>query len=145
MAYTTFGGIKGYVKSVGPALVVVEVPDGIQIGTGVPLVLTNAQGQSDPYALTTADLAPAVMAPTNFSVSGKQYVSATFAQGDPNAVTYVDAAGQAGGHHYVIRHWIRPRDTADRRGQHAGGCHGSRQSGYCPVRRDAGHGRLGWH
>ena len=33
------------------------------------------------------------MAPANFSVSGKQYVSATFAQGDPSAVTYVGNAG----------------------------------------------------
>ena len=43
----TIGGSNGYVKSVSPALVVVQVPDEIQIGTGVPLVLTNARGQTD--------------------------------------------------------------------------------------------------
>jgi len=93
----TIGGKDAYVKSVSPTLVTVQVPDGIQIGDGVPLVLTNAQGQTGPYALHTSDLAPALMAPANFKVSSTQYVSALFAASDPSSPVYAAPAGIADG------------------------------------------------
>ena len=62
----TIGGKDTFVKSVSPAQVIVQVPNGIPIGDGVPLVLTNAQGATSPYILHTSDLAPALMAPAVF-------------------------------------------------------------------------------
>jgi uncharacterized protein (TIGR03437 family) len=93
----TIGGKDAFVKSVSPVLVAVQVPDGIPIGDGVPLVLTNSQGQTSPYVLHTSDLAPALMAPGNFKVSDTQYVSALFASSDPGSPVYAAPAGIADG------------------------------------------------
>jgi uncharacterized protein (TIGR03437 family) len=59
------------------------VPDGVPIGSGVAVAVTNQQGTSNSYLLTTSDLAPALLAPPAFSISGKQYVAATL----PTATT----------------------------------------------------------
>ena len=93
----TIGGINAYVDYVSPTHVNVQVPDGIPVGSGVALVLTNSLGQSDPYALQTSALAPALLAPASFSVNGKQYVVATFPSTDPNNVVYVGPAGAING------------------------------------------------
>jgi len=93
----TIGGKDAYVKSVSPVQVTVQVPDGIPIGDGVPLVLTNAQEQTSPYVLHTSDLAPALMAPAAFKVSGTQYVSALFASSDPSNPVYAAPTGIADG------------------------------------------------
>jgi uncharacterized protein (TIGR03437 family) len=93
----TIGGQNAYIKSVDPAKVVVQVPDGIPIGDGVPLVLTDAQGQTSPYVLHTSDLAPALMAPANLKTSNAQYVSAMLASSDPSNPVYAAPAGIADG------------------------------------------------
>jgi uncharacterized protein (TIGR03437 family) len=93
----TIGGVKAYLDYVSPTQVNAQVPDGIPIGSGVPLVLTNSLGQSDPYVLQTSDLAPALLAPASFSVSGKQYVVATFPVTDPNNVVFVGPSGAING------------------------------------------------
>jgi uncharacterized protein (TIGR03437 family) len=93
----TIGGKKAYVDYVSPGQVDIQVPDGIPIGAGVPLVLTNSQGQSDAYSLQTSDLAPAILAPASFVVSGKSYVVATFPTNDPNNIVYVGNTGAISG------------------------------------------------
>src|SRR4029077_13564778 len=49
----TIGGKSAYVDYVSPGQVNVQVPDGIPIGSGVPLLVTTSQGQSDSYSLQT--------------------------------------------------------------------------------------------
>jgi len=84
-APTSLGGVKvtidgkdAYVDYVSSGQVNVLVPDGIGLGSGVPLVLSNPAGQTTPYPLQTAAIAPALLAPAQapFSVNGKQYVVA---------------------------------------------------------------------
>jgi uncharacterized protein (TIGR03437 family) len=87
----TVGGRAGYVSYVSPTQVNVLVPEGVAIGSGVPVVVKNPAGESDPVMVNTADVAPAILAPPSFAVGGKQYAVATFA-GAP-ALTYVGAAG----------------------------------------------------
>jgi uncharacterized protein (TIGR03437 family) len=92
----TIGGVKAYVDYISPTQVNAQVPEGITIGSNVPLVVQNSQGASDPYPLTTSTLAPALLAPTSFQVAGKQYVAATFSSSD-GSLTFVGAAGSIAG------------------------------------------------
>lgn len=87
----TIGGKNAYVDYVSPGQVNAQAPDGIPIGAPVPLVLANAQGQSDPYTVRTADLAPA------FSVNGKQYAVATFPVTGSNTIVYAGPTGAING------------------------------------------------
>ena len=93
----TIGGQSAYVDYISPGQVNVQVPDGIPIGAGVPLVLTTTQGQSDPYILQTTDVAPALLAPPSFAANGKQLVVATFPITDANNVVYVGRRGSITG------------------------------------------------
>ena len=72
----TIGGKSAYVDYVSTGQVNVQVPDGIPIGSGVPLVLSNSGGQSAPLTLQTFDTAPALLAPAQapFMVNNKQYI-----------------------------------------------------------------------
>jgi uncharacterized protein (TIGR03437 family) len=91
----TVGGRAAFVSYVSPGQVNVLVPEGVAIGSGVPVVVKNPAGESDPVMVNTADVAPAILAPASFAVGGKQYAVATFA-GTPG-VTYVGAAGSIPG------------------------------------------------
>jgi uncharacterized protein (TIGR03437 family) len=92
----TIGGKSAYVDYVSPGQVNVQVPDGIPIGAGVPLVLTSAQGQTDAYSVQTADVAPALLAPPTFMVGSKQMVVATYPSNDATA-TFVGDTGSIAG------------------------------------------------
>lgn len=74
----SINGVKSFVDYVSPGQVNVQVPGGIPILDGVPLVLTNSAGSSAPYSLKTSDIAPALLAPAQapFLVNGRQYVVA---------------------------------------------------------------------
>jgi uncharacterized protein (TIGR03437 family) len=74
----TIGGVNAYIDFISPGQVNVQVPDGIPLGAGVPLVLTNSAGSSAPYTLQTAAVAPALLAPATapFMVGSRQYVVA---------------------------------------------------------------------
>ena len=87
----TVGGRPAFISFVSPTQVNAQVPDGVSIGSGVPVVVKNAAGDSDPVNITTADLAPAILAPPSFVVAGRQHAVATFA--GTSTVTYVGAAG----------------------------------------------------
>lgn len=90
----TIGGIPAYVDFVSPGQVDVQAPEGIPVGPGVPVVVTNSQGQSDPYSITVSDVAPALLAPPAFQVNGTQYAVATFPAADASSgVTYVGPVG----------------------------------------------------
>jgi len=72
----SIGGKDAYVAYVSPGQVNVQAPDGIPIGSGVPLVLNNGNNQSDPSIVETLQVAPALLAPSSFIVNGKQYAAA---------------------------------------------------------------------
>jgi uncharacterized protein (TIGR03437 family) len=78
----TIGGKNAYVDFISPGQVNVQVPDGIPLGAGVPLVLTVSGVSSAPYVLQTDSLAPALLAPAQapFMIGGKQYVVAQTGQ-----------------------------------------------------------------
>ena len=75
----TIGGKNAYVDFISPGQVNAQVPDGIPIGDGVPVIVTNASGSSSAFSVKTGNIAPAVLAPSAFNVGGKQYVVAQFA------------------------------------------------------------------
>jgi uncharacterized protein (TIGR03437 family) len=89
----TIGGKNAYVAYVSPGQVNAQAPDGIPIGSGVPLVLTNGASQSDAYSLQTSDTAPALLAPNSFAVNGKQYVAAMLPPNDSGQTIFAAAAG----------------------------------------------------
>jgi uncharacterized protein (TIGR03437 family) len=72
----TIGGVNAFVDYVSSGQVNVQVPDGIPIGTGVPLVLSNSGGRSAPFPFDTSSIAPALLALAQapFMVNNKQYV-----------------------------------------------------------------------
>src|SRR5579884_1718729 len=78
----TVGGINAYISYVSPGQVDALIPDGIPLGAGVPVVLTNSQGQTSPYSIQTSSFAGALLAPpaAPFNVNGKQYVLAQVGQ-----------------------------------------------------------------
>src|SRR5260370_570739 len=88
----TVGGPSAYVDFVSPGQVNVQVPDGIPLGAGVPVVVTNSQTQSDTVSVQTAALAPALLAPPAWNVGGKQYVV-----GQLQAQTFVGKTGMIAG------------------------------------------------
>jgi uncharacterized protein (TIGR03437 family) len=67
------GGKPAFVSYVSPGQVNVQVPDNIGTGT-VNVVVTNANGSSDPVTVQSAQVSPGILAP--FNVNGKQYVAA---------------------------------------------------------------------
>ncbi|HLJ50117.1 MAG TPA: choice-of-anchor V domain-containing protein [Bryobacteraceae bacterium] len=76
----TVGGKSAFVDFISSGQVNVQVPDNIPLGPGVPVVLTTSQGQSSPVSVTTASLAPALLALPQWDVNSKQYVVAQFPQ-----------------------------------------------------------------
>jgi uncharacterized protein (TIGR03437 family) len=91
------GGKDAYVSYVSSGQVNVQVPDGIPVGAEAALVVTNSLGQSEPYSLQIWDIAPALLAPANFAVQGKQYVLANFPINNPNEIVYVGKSGAIAG------------------------------------------------
>jgi uncharacterized protein (TIGR03437 family) len=89
----TIGGQKAFVDYISPGQVNVQAPDGIPLGSSVPLILTRGDDQSDPFILQTSASAPALLAPSSFMVDGKQYVAATVASNDPNSIVFAGPTG----------------------------------------------------
>ena len=90
----TIGGKNAYVDFISPGQVNAQVPDGIPVGDGVPLIVNNASGSSSAFSVKTDTIAPAVLAPASFNVGGKQFVVAQFADqtfvGKPNLIAGVN-------------------------------------------------------
>ena len=64
----TIGGKSAYVAYVSPTQLNVLVPDGVAIGSGVPVVVKTPAGESQAAPVNTADLAPELLAPSSFAV-----------------------------------------------------------------------------
>ena len=86
-APTTLNGVKvtvngkpAFVDFVSPGQVNVQAPDDPAVGP-VRIVLTNPAGDSPPFTIQKAAVAPALLAPASFNVDGKQYVFAVFQDG----------------------------------------------------------------
>jgi uncharacterized protein (TIGR03437 family) len=92
----TVGGKSAYVAYISPTQVNVLAPDGVPIGSAVPVVVKTPAGQSDAAPVNIADVAPAILAPSSFLVGGKQYVVATLATTD-NSLVYAGPAGAVAG------------------------------------------------
>lgn len=86
----TVGGRNAFVSFISPTQVNALVPADAPVGSGVPVVVKHSGGDSDPAMITTADLAPAILAPSSFVIGGRQHAAATFAGVSP--VTFVGPA-----------------------------------------------------
>ena len=86
-APTTLDGVRvqvdgrdAFLQLVSPGQINAVVPDGIRDGRVEVRVIT-AQGPSEPFTLTAARRAPALLAPPAFRANGRQYVAALHADG----------------------------------------------------------------
>ena len=78
----TVNGTPAYVSFVSPAQVNIEVPAGIPTGTA-PVVLTYNGNASALINVTVKGDGAAILAPTSFKISGKQFVGAYHVNGAP--------------------------------------------------------------
>jgi uncharacterized protein (TIGR03437 family) len=69
----TIGGRAAFVRFVSPTQINVQAPSGIGEGTGIPVVVTNANGSSAPAPILGQAVAPALYAPARFKTGNKQY------------------------------------------------------------------------
>jgi uncharacterized protein (TIGR03437 family) len=68
-------GQSAFVDYVSSGQVNAQIPNGV--GTGpATLILSTPNGSSSPYPLTLNSLEPGLLAPTSFTIGGKQYVVA---------------------------------------------------------------------
>ena len=91
----TVNGKPAFVDFVSPGQVNAQAPDDPQNGT-VRIVVTNPAGDSPPFMIQKAAIAPALLAPPSFLVSDKQYVFAVFQDGAATS-TYVGKTDLIGG------------------------------------------------
>jgi uncharacterized protein (TIGR03437 family) len=74
----TIDGIPAYVDFVSSGQVNVQAPNDANIGAGVQIVLQNTAGPSNAVSMPEKAIAPALLAPPQFIVGGKQFVVAQF-------------------------------------------------------------------
>jgi uncharacterized protein (TIGR03437 family) len=88
----TIGGQAAFVDYISPGQVNAQVPS--TVGTGPqPLVVTTAAGASSAYTITVNAQEPGLLAPSSFTIGGKQYAGALFSDG----ATYVLPPGAIAG------------------------------------------------
>jgi uncharacterized protein (TIGR03437 family) len=73
----TIDGKPGYVWYLSPGQINVQAPEDSNIGN-VPITVTNCKASSSPFMFTKRALAPGLLAPQSFNISGTQYMVATF-------------------------------------------------------------------
>lgn len=76
----TIGGQKAFIDYISPTQVNAQAPSNVGIGP-MQLVVTNSNGSSAPYALTVSQTEAGLLAPSSFTVNGKQYVVAILSDG----------------------------------------------------------------
>lgn len=76
----TVNGKPAFVDFVSPGQVNAQAPDDAQNGP-VRIVITNPAGESAPFTIQKAAIAPALLAPESFNVGGKQFVTALYTDG----------------------------------------------------------------
>jgi uncharacterized protein (TIGR03437 family) len=98
----SIGGQAAFVDFISPLQVNALVPS--NVGTGLQqLTVTTAAGISAPFNITVNSVQPGLLAPPSFSVNGKQYAVALFADG-----TYVLPTGAISG---LASRPAKPGDT----------------------------------
>src|ERR1035441_6323748 len=76
----TVGGQAAFIDYISPGQVNAQVPS--NIGTGPQsIVATTPAGSSAPYTITVNSVQPGLLAPSSFSIAGKQNVVALFSDG----------------------------------------------------------------
>jgi uncharacterized protein (TIGR03437 family) len=76
----TVGGQDAFISFISPGQVNAQVPS--NIGTGPQsIVATTPAGSSAPYTITVNSVQPGLLAPSSFSIAGKQNVVALFSDG----------------------------------------------------------------
>jgi len=73
----SINGKPAYVWYLSPTQLNVQAPEDTTLGS-VMITVTNCHATSSPYAFTKRTLAPGMLAPSNYSANGKQYLVATF-------------------------------------------------------------------
>ncbi len=74
------GGQAAYLSYISPTQVNAQVPANTPTGQQ-PVLVTTAGGTSAAYTITVKSTQPALLAPAQFKINGKQYVAALFADG----------------------------------------------------------------
>ena len=98
----TINGKAAFVRYVSPGQINVQLPDDPATGP-VQLIVTNANGSSNPVTVQKSVSAPALLAPPPFNIAGKQYVVALFPDN-----TYVGRPGLITG---LATRLAKPSDT----------------------------------
>ena len=76
----TVGGQAAFIDYISPGQVNAQVPS--NIGTGPQsIVATTPAGSSAPYTITVNSVQPGLLAPSSFSIAGKQNIVALFSDG----------------------------------------------------------------
>jgi uncharacterized protein (TIGR03437 family) len=88
----TVDGKPAFVDFVSPGQVNILAPDGIGLGPGIQVVLTNSGLPSNAFTMTGNSIAPALLAPPAFNTQGHQWVVAQFSD-----QTYVGKEGLVSG------------------------------------------------
>jgi len=76
----TFNSQPAFVNYISPGQVNVVTPDNVG-SSSATLVLTNSNGTTSAYTVNVSALQPGLLAPSSFSIGGKQYVAALFGDG----------------------------------------------------------------
>ena len=88
----SIGGQAAFVDYISPTQVNAELPSNIPTGGPLALTVTSGSLTSAPFTLTVNATEPGLLAPSNFTVGGNQYVVAQHSDG-----TYVLPAGAIAG------------------------------------------------
>ena len=88
------GGIPAFVAYISMGQINVQAPDDAKTGAGFQVVVTNAAGQSNAFAMQRTAIAPALLSPPAFNVQGHQWVVAQFSDqtfvGKPGMISGVN-------------------------------------------------------
>jgi uncharacterized protein (TIGR03437 family) len=88
----TIGGQLAFIDYISPTQVNAQVPS--NVGTGLqPVIVTTTAGASAPYTVMVNAAQPGFLAPSSFSIGGKQYIVALFSDG----ATFVLPSGAIAG------------------------------------------------
>jgi len=71
----SIGGQPAFVNYISPGQIDALLPSNAMTGAA-PIIVTNANGTSDPFYVTVSATQPSLLAPTTFMIGGKQYVAA---------------------------------------------------------------------
>lgn len=77
----TVGGQEAFIDYISPTQVNVQIPSGVGVGGQPVIVSTTASGASSSYDLIIVAEQPGLLAPSLFSLGGRQDVAALFGDG----------------------------------------------------------------